>query len=51
MVENQNVSFIYDMPDNVPTGMLKIKFEIQPVIPLPGDPQFGLYFRYNIEEM
>lgn len=51
MVEEQNVSFIYDLPDNCPTGLLKINFAMTPFAEGPSkDPTIGMSFRFDIEE-
>lgn len=51
MVENQNVSFIYEMPDITPEGMIQINFLVKPVVPFPGDISLEVYFMYNVEEV
>lgn len=50
MVEDQNVTFVYNLPDNFPTGKLKIIFQAMPVVPMPGDVIYHIYFIYDVSE-
>lgn len=49
-IENQNVSFVYDLPDDFPETKLKLKFNTVPVKEMPGDVTFKVYFLFDVSE-
>lgn len=51
MVQEQNVSLIYDLPDATPQGTIRLYFDVKPQFPVLNDFAVILVVEYELTEV
>lgn len=49
MIEQQNITFIFELPENTPNGLLKVMFELRSTFPSIHVVEF--YFYYDAQDV